>query len=174
MSDLCLIGTIVGLHGVRGGLKVQSHSDIPGRFERLESVLIGPDAEQVRRVTIVDVSEDGFRIVLTLKEYSDRTAAEELVGEQLFVTDDQMEKPPEGRYFVHELIGCRVITPGGEDLGDLRDVMLMPANDVYVVLHRGQDVLVPAVPEFIKSVDIGKKTVVVEPIPGLFEVPDED
>ena len=75
---------------------------------------------------------------------------------------------------MHDLIGCRVETPAGEKRGKVQDVMLMPANDIYVVDYRGFEVLIPAVPAFIRSVDTDAKRIVVEDVSGLFEEHDED
>jgi 16S rRNA processing protein RimM len=173
-KELCLIGTIVAAHGIRGALKVQSHSDIPGRFSRLEEVLVGRTPREVRSMEIESVSEGGARVLLQLAGCGDRDSAEDLAGWNIYVPEDEMEDPPEGRYFIHQLIGCRMETAQGEARGIVRDVMLMPANDIYVVEYRGFEVLVPAVPAFIKQVDIDGKRIVVTPVPGLFEDTDED
>jgi len=173
-QELCLIGTIVAAHGIRGALKVQSHSDIPGRFSRLEKVFVGRTPRDAQRMEIEGVSEQGARVLLQLSGCGDRDAAEILAGCNIYVSDDEMEAPPEGRYFIHTLIGCRVETPDGDSRGIVRDVMLMPANDIYVVEYRGFEVLVPAVPAFIQKVDIDGKRIVVTPVPGLFEDTDEN
>jgi 16S rRNA processing protein RimM len=173
-QELCLIGTIVAAHGIRGAVRVQSHSDVPGRYGRLEDVLVGASQEDAATMTVAEVSEDGSRVLVHFSESSDRDSAEALVGHHLYVTDEEMEAPPEGRYFVHDLIGCRVETPEGDARGTVRDVMLLPANDVYVVEYRGFEVLVPAVPDFIKSVNTAEKRIVVTPVDGLFEDFDED
>ncbi|PLX31054.1 MAG: 16S rRNA processing protein RimM [Ignavibacteria bacterium] len=173
-KELCQIGTIVAAHGIRGALRVQSHSDIPERFSRLATVLVGRDEVDAREMQVTAASEDGARVLLELSECADRDHAEQLVGMKLFITDEQMEAPPEGRYFVHDLIGCRVETPAGEKRGKVQDVMLMPANDIYVVDYRGFEVLIPAVPAFIRSVDTDAKRIVVEDVSGLFEEHDED
>lgn len=172
--DLCLIGTIVAAHGIRGAVKVQSHSDVPGRFHRLAEVLVGTSPGDAAMMTVTEASEDGSRVLMHFAASPDRSSAEALVGNHLYVTDEEMETPPDGRYFIHDLVGCRVETPEGEARGTVRDVMLLPANDVYVVEYRGFEVLVPAVPAFIKSVNTAEKRIVVTPVDGLFEDFDED
>jgi 16S rRNA processing protein RimM len=174
MPDLCLIANIVAVHGVAGALKLRSQSDVPGRFSRLDTVLVGPDPAHVRSLRITDARELGDRVIVQFEGLPDRDAAEELVGLNMYVTGEQMESPPEGRYFVHDLIGCAVRTPEGEDRGAIVDVMLLPANDVYVVMFEEREILVPAVPEFIRDVNVQEKRVTVEPVPGLFEEEDED
>ena len=173
-QELCCIGTIVAAHGMKGAVRLRSYSDIPGRFARLESVLVGSDADTARPMRVTGGGEDDARVVLQLEGCEERDCAEELAGLNVYITDEQMGTPPEGQHFIHDLIGCAVRTPENEERGVVRDVMLMPANDVYVVNYRGFEVLVPAVPAFIRKVDTENKVIVVEPVPGLFEDFDED
>ncbi len=173
-QDLCMIGSIVAAHGLRGGLKVQSFSDVPGRFSRLDVVLIGRTPAKVRPARISEASDDGPRVILQFEDCDDRDAAEALIGLNIYVEETKMEAPPEGRHFIHDLIGCTVQTASGEYRGTVRDVMLLPANDIYVVEFEGREVLVPAVPAIVTQVDTAGKTITVEPVPGLFEDPDAD
>lgn len=173
-EDLCIIGAVVAAHGVQGTVRLRSYSDVPGRFGRLETVLLGIEPGQTREYQVLSVSEDGDRVLLRVEGCDDRDTAETLIGCNAYIPESAMERPPEGHHFVHELIGCTMHTASGEYRGIVRDVMLLPANDIYVVDVEGREVLVPAVPAFIKSVDIEARSIVVDPIPGLFEDTDED
>ncbi len=174
MPDLCLIGVIASAHGIRGAVFVHPFSDIPGRFERLETVLLGDSENETREYHIAEASDRSGRILLQFTECDDRTTAESLKGLNLYIPEDRMETLPEGRYFVHDLIGCRVETVNGEKRGVVFDVMLLPANDVYVVDYEGREVLIPAVPAFVREVNIDDRRITIEPIPGMFEDTDED
>ena len=167
--ERCLIGSIVAVHGIRGAVKVLSFSDAPGRFSRLDTVLLGSSPESARPVRVTTMSEDGPRVLLQFENCGDRETAESLVGQHLYVEDADMASPPEGRHFIHDLIGCAVSTASGDARGTVRDVMLLPANDVYVVDYDGREVLLPAVPAFIVEVDTAAKRIVVEDVPGLFD-----
>ncbi len=173
-QDLCLIGSIVGAHGLRGEVKVQSFSDLPGRFSLLDSVLLGTTSERARSVPVSVSSEHGPRVILHVEDCNDRDAAEALIGLNIYVEETEMAAPPDGRHFIHDLIGCAVRTASGESRGTVRDVMLLPANDIYVVEYQGREVLVPAVPAIVTQVDTANKTIIVEPLEGLFEDLDED
>ncbi len=174
MSELCLIGVIAGVHGIRGAVSVIPYSDVPGRFERLDVVMLGSSADLTREVHVTDAEEHKGRILLRFSEIADRDQAELLKGLYLYVPEERMEAPPEGRYFVHDLIGCEVVTVQGARKGIVCDVMLMPANDVYVADCGGREVLIPAVPSIVRSVNIAERRITVEPLPGLFEETDED
>lgn len=174
MSELCLIGTILAASGIRGEVKVRSWSDVPGRFEVLSVVHVGRDESSVREFRVRGAKEGHDIVRLHLEGCDDRNAAEALRGLHLYVRVDAMAAPPEGRYFIHDLIGCEVRDMDGHPRGIVKDVMLLPANDVYVVDARGSEVLLPAVPAIVHSVDTTNKRIVVHALPGLFEDEDED
>lgn len=103
----------------------------------------------------------------------DRDSAESLRDCLLSLPKDQMPSLPKDSYYITDLVGLEAVTVSGNSLGNLVDVLTLPAQDVYVIKHRGQEVLVPAVKEIVKRVDVDKGVVVIEPVDGLFE-PDED
>lgn len=167
--ERCLIGSVVAAHGLRGVVKVQSFSDVPGRFSGLECVLLGRTPEKAHPVRLHSVSDDGPKVLMQFEDCDDRDAAERLVGMNLYIEEADMAPPPEGRHFIHDLIGCAVFTASGDARGTVRDVMLLPANDVYVVDFLGHEVLVPAVPAFILAVDTAGRRITIEDVPGLFD-----
>jgi 16S rRNA processing protein RimM len=174
VRDVCLIGAIAAPHGVRGALRVRSHSDVPGRFLRLDSILLGPDPGRLVPHRVTEASDDGHRVILHLEGVDTREAADELRGMYVYIDAAQMEAPPPGRHYVHDLVGCTVRNEAGEDRGRVEDVLLLPANDVYVVRWREREILVPAVPDAVATVDTAGRIVTVREMPGLFEESDED
>lgn len=173
-EELCIIGAVVAAHGVQGTVRLRSYSDVPGRFGRLETVLLGVDDRHIQTYRVLSSSEYGDRVLLRFEGCDDRDTAETLIGCNVYIPEHAMERPPDGSHFVHDLIGCTMRTVSGEYRGIVRDVMLLPANDIYVVDYDGSEVLVPAVPAFIRSVDIEARSIVVDPIPGLFEDTNAD
>ena len=77
---------------------------------------------------------------------------------------------PPGRYYIFELMGARVVTVDGTTLGILKDVLTTAANDVYVVEGEGgREILIPAVPHVVLSIDVQQGEIVVDPPLGLLE-----
>jgi len=98
----------------------------------------------------------------------DRDAAEALQGTYLFVPASAVPPLPEGEFWPHELIGCEVIIDGGKTLGRLREVIHTPANDVWSVQgDDGMEVLVPALKDVVRDVDVETRRIVVREVPGL-------
>jgi 16S rRNA processing protein RimM len=96
-------------------------------------------------------------------------------GMELCISEEQLEPLPEGTYYIHQLVGLHVYTEDGEYLGDLVDVLMPGANDVYVVRLPGrkQDILLPAIPDCILSVDLAESRMTVHLLPGLIDDGEE-
>ena len=87
----------------------------------------------------------------------------------MMIHRDECLELSEDTYYIFELIGLEVITTEGESIGFIEDVYDLPANDVYVVKEKAREILIPAVKEIVKKVDIEKREIVIEPIEGLLE-----
>jgi len=88
----------------------------------------------------------------------------------LEIDESERVSLPEETFFQDDLIGLQVVTESGDILGTVEKVMEMPANDVYVCRTiNGLEVLIPAVDDVIKKIDIGQGKMIVDPLPGLFD-----
>ena len=77
---------------------------------------------------------------------------------------------PQGTYFQDDIVGLKVLSDGGEHLGTIEKVLEMPANHVYTCrTPDGQEVLIPAVEDVVKKIDLKAGEMIVHPIPGLFD-----
>ena len=76
---------------------------------------------------------------------------------------------PEAAYYVHDLIGLDIITENGDRIGKVKQVWNLPANDVYVVDYHGKEVLIPYTENIVLKVDLKTKSIVINPMEGLFE-----
>lgn len=76
----------------------------------------------------------------------------------------------EGQYYHFELVGLKVITTSGEPVGVITEIITMSSNDTYVVRGTRGEILIPAIGEVVKSIDLRNRSVVIEPIKGLLEL----
>jgi 16S rRNA processing protein RimM len=167
-----VIGRVVKAHGIRGELVVEVRTDDPGtRFARGE-VLRGqaPRGGGERPFTVTAARNHSGRLLLSLAEVDDRSAADALRG-TLFVIDaadvDSGDDPDE--FYDHELEGLTVTTVARESVGVVSSVLHLPANDILAVTTAdGRELLVPFVREIVPEVtrDGG---VVIDPPDGLFD-----
>jgi 16S rRNA processing protein RimM len=166
-NDLYAVGTVVKPFGVKGEVVIQPLTDSAARFRSLHRVLVGRTADTAREATLAttDVRPGGVRATLSL--CTDRTAAEALVGCYVFVAPGERAKLPKGTYFTHQVVGLTAVAEDGEVLGTVREVMKLPANDVYVIDGKGREILVPAVREFVRGIDPEAGTIRVRLIEGM-------
>jgi 16S rRNA processing protein RimM len=164
-----VVGRVTRAHGVRGEVAVMVLTEVGERFDRGAVVYL----EDGRALTIADSRPHRARLLVTFEGIRDRDAAERLVRRDLVVPQSESPPLPDGSYWDHQLIGCEVVTESGRPLGELRDVIHTPANDVWSAIDvGGAETLVPAIADVVASVDVDAKRVVVREVPGL-TTPDE-
>ena len=172
------IGKIVNAVALRGEVKVYHYSDYKERFEELDEILVernGAKRHAMERYTIEGVRYQKDMAILKLKGVNDRNAAEALKDCDVYITEADLRELPEDTFYVRDLIGCRVINEGSEsetaeEIGTITDVLQNSAQDIYQIKTKsGKEVLIPAVGEFVKEINIGEKTVKVSLIPGFLD-----
>lgn len=166
---LVAIGTVVKAFGIRGELVVSPMTDDVRRFKKLKRVFVGTSPANATETCVTGVVLGHRGVRVRLAAIGDRTEAEKLAGTLLFVDETEAVRPKRGSFFIHDIIGLRVFDEGGESLGVVKDVLKLPANDVYVIESKGSEILLPAVKEFIRDVDTNAKTMRVKLIAGMKE-----
>jgi 16S rRNA processing protein RimM len=160
------IGRIVRPHGVRGELLVEVLTDFPERFNHMELVYLG-DADKAEAWPVRAARWHKDRVLLSLEGCQDRTSAEQLRGLLVQIPIEEAMLLPEDEYYPHQLMGLEVRTVEGEELGRISDIMFTNANEVYVVTGRRGQILLPAIADVVKQVDLEAGRLVVEIIEGL-------
>jgi 16S rRNA processing protein RimM len=97
----------------------------------------------------------------------DRTTSENLVGAELFIATAGIDVDLPDRLLPFQVMGKSVVDEEGHQLGEVTSVLATPVHDVYEVTGERGSFLVPAVPEFILSMDLARAEIVIRPIPGL-------
>lgn len=170
MEDLLKVGVITTTHGIRGEVKVFPTTDDAKRFLDLKQVILDTGNEK-KVLTIENVKFFKNIVILKFKEYNNINEVEQYRKKELFVTRDQAVPLEENEYFIADLIGLAAVSDEGEDLGKITDVLQSAANDIYVIKKAGtSDLLVPAIKECVKNVDIENGKIELHLLPGLREV----
>jgi len=159
-----VIGKIVAAFGLKGEVKVVPFTDFPERFKELGEVYVGSEASGRMR-PIGSVRFHKGSVLIKFEGIDDITAAENLRDAEIRIRESDLMPLEEGSYYIHDLIGLDVLTTEGENLGKVTDVLTGPAQDVYVT----ERAMIPAVKEFVVSIDLQKKQIVVNPIEGLVQ-----
>jgi len=169
LPDFIVIGRIARAHGIRGALKVEPLTDDPERFNLLEKVGLSFDNETRTFFNIKDVRFSNKSIILSLEGIEDRNEAEKWRRAYLEIPVAQRVPLPEGQYYYFELFDLLVKTTTGQLLGEIVDIISNPANDVYVVKSDEKEILIPAIPDVIKNIDIESGVVTIDPLDGLLD-----
>ena len=165
MEDYLMVGVIANTHGVRGEVKVYPTTDDVNRFKKLKEIYMGDEKAPLH---IQSVKFQKNMVILGFKEYTSLNEAEGLRNKELFVDRAHAVKLQKDEYFISDLIGLKVMTDEGADLGELTDVMTTGANDVYVVKTTdGKEVLLPAIKECVLNVDMNERVMSVHIMEGL-------
>ncbi|MGI6269568.1 MAG: ribosome maturation factor RimM [Candidatus Howiella sp.] len=163
-------GKIVGTHGVRGEMRIQPWSDSPGFLTGFSRFYLDPDGREA--LEALSVRPHGNVVLLKAAGVESIESAERLRGRVLYIDrgDVRLE---EGRHFVEDLLGCRVLdADSGELLGELCDVSVTGANDVWHVRRGEREYLVPAIPDVVVSVDVDAGEICLRPLKGIFDYED--
>lgn len=163
------VGKISKSVGVEGEMKVALLTDSADRFRRLKSVWIGSGEEAASEYRLESVRVTASAIVLQLGGIHTRTEADEKRGQYVFVADKEKIRPKKGSYFIHEIIGMNVVDEAGTQIGIVTEVMQLPAHDVWVVHSGEKEVLIPAIKEVVRSVNLGRKTITIRPMEGMLD-----
>ena len=167
------IGQIIKSHGLAGRVKALSYLESNRLLPSLKEARIGPDRDSAKRYPIEDVRPEGrTHFSLTIEGIEDRNAADALRGLSIFLPYDSLETLPEGEYYWEDLIGLAVVTEDGKPLGQIESIFPTGSNDVYVCREGGREILLPAIAEVIRSVDIRAGKMVVRLLKGM--EPGED
>jgi 16S rRNA processing protein RimM len=159
------VGRITRTHGVKGEVAVLPLSDVGARFEAGSTLFL--EEREDRPLTVMASRPHQQRLLVAFRGVEDRTSAEALRGRYLFVPASSAPHLPEGEYWAHDLVGCDVLTEDGRSLGRIREILHTQANDVWAVEGADGEVLIPALKDVVREVDVAGRRVVVREIPGL-------
>jgi len=169
------LGKIVKTRGLRGDLKILPWTWSLDRFQFLEGIWIQLEGGDLKYFAIKRSRTEGGMAYLRLHECPTRELAEPLIGGELFVDVTERDELPESMYFIDDLVGCKVECEIHGNIGIIEEILDQSAQDIWLVKGKHGVVMIPAVKEFVKSVDIKTKLIKVILPDGLVDmnkVPD--
>lgn len=168
-------------HSVDGSFTLSETVGTATQLSAGSLVGIGFAKEFTRTFTVMEISQSPSRTILRLREVTSREEALALADQAVFIMPSDVLANESDRYSVADIMGCTVIamaddeTPEAYTLGTITDVLLLPANDVWVVYTpSNQEILLPVVEHVVRRVNIPNKTIHVALISGLLDPESED
>ncbi|MCU0485003.1 MAG: ribosome maturation factor RimM [Anaerolineales bacterium] len=166
------IGKLRRPHGVRGEIIMEILTDFPERLRRGAVLYVG---EAHQPVHLTSLRPNDKTLLVSLEGYTTPEAIGAFRNQIVYVTAADRPALPEGEYYHHQLIGLRVVTDDGRQLGVVREILETGANDVLVVRpNMGAEILLPAIDPVILQVNLEQGEMQVHLLPGLIDQVDEE
>lgn len=169
-ESLLSVGKIVNTHGIRGELKVLLQTDFPEvRFApKAQLLMVNPENGAEQAVTVAAARPYKQMYIVKFQEYGNINEVEKFKGFDLKVPKEDSVELPENEYYFHEIVGCRVVTDEGEEIGTIEEILRPGANDVWVVkLPSRKELLLPVIDDVVLDVDVKSKLVKIHLMEGL-------
>ncbi len=168
MTKYLEIGQIVNTFGIKGMVKVKPFTDdIKKRFDNLKKVYV-QNKNTRKEYEIEEVKYHKEMVLIKFKGIENPDDANLLRNYYLVVDRNNEEPLEEGTYYIVDMIGLEVYTDEGEKIGILDDVFNSGSSDIYVVKNElGKQILLPAIEDVIKNIDMEQRKMIVHLIPGL-------
>lgn len=156
-SSMVTIGRILKPFGVRGEVRIESLSDVPGRFEGLETVTLDLPDGRTLETLVTSVRQINQGVILGLSAFSTPETAALYRGAWIKVPENHNLPRDSDTFYQFELIGLRVEDAEGQPLGTLEEVLEYPQHHVFVIRNEDREILVPASRRTIAMVDVPHK-----------------
>ena len=158
------VGKITNVHGLHGEVRVQPWADSPEFLCQFSTLYVGNTHWPIK---VMGARTHKGMAILHLEGLTDVNGALAMRGAVLYI-DRNDAHLPEGTFFLADLMGLEVRdVKTGAVLGKIADVLTLPANNVYVVRGGQRELMIPAVPQFIKETNIDQGYLSVEMMEGL-------
>lgn len=168
------VGKIVNTHGIKGEVRVQAITDNPEvRFKKGSKLVIKQDKNEYTPVTVASHRVHKNFDLLTFEEFDSINEVEDFKNKILQVDEALLPELGENQYYSSEIVGSKVIDEDKNEIGKIKEIMFLPANDVWVVERPNKsDLLLPFIASVILDVDTENKIITVHVLEGLDENED--
>ena len=171
-SSLVVLGRLAKPHGVKGDIRVDYYADSADLLDKPPMLRAGRFAPRPIRVRDWHLWKD--QLILGIEGCNDRSAAEQLRGQELLIDASFLPEPEEDEPYLRDLIGLSVRLEDGTTVGELEDVDFPAGQEMWVIRapeeSGGYEILFPAVPEFVRDIDLSAGTATIAPPEGLLDL----
>lgn len=167
MTEYYLIARIFSA-STEGFVNITLFTDFPGHLYELGSVYL--DFFGVKKEFIIEkVENSGSKFSIKFKNFNSVSDTEILIGKEIFIEEKDLIKLPKDQYYIHDIVGS-IVLRNNVEIGKVIEVLSLPANDVYIIKDEaGNELLVPAVKDYIESFNPGKKILILKPGEDLYD-----
>jgi 16S rRNA processing protein RimM len=167
---MVVVGRVARPHGIRGQVIVNPETDFVEERFRPGSALFALHHGAAVELTVTTVRFHRGRPILGFRDVDSIEGATWLVGGELRVPAEALQRLPAGQHYRHDLVGCQVTTTSGRDLGTVSAVDGPREGSYLVVRKERRELLIPLAAEICVVVDARQRRIVIEPPEGLLEL----
>jgi len=169
VDNMILMGKVAATHGIKGQLRIVPYSGSADNFLLCDSLFVRDAKGRLDQFKVTSAAIHGKKVLVTLQGYADINQVLHFVGSEVLLDKAQLSAPEDGEYYWNDLIGMKVVTTDGVNLGILDSIIETGSNDVYVAVLDGREFLIPALADTV-SIDVQAKLMTVTPFEGLFDL----
>lgn len=167
MEKLFPIGKVTKASGLKGEVHVSPLCRYFEDYSEEPTLFLGYSNDSALEMKLKKSAPAGKKRRIQFEGVQSRTEAEALVGQQVFAqasADDPVS------FISPELIGYDIVTESGDAVGKLKEILWLPANDVYAIDKDGHEFLIPVIAEIVESIHHRHAEIIIRPVEGLIEV----
>jgi 16S rRNA processing protein RimM len=166
---LLLIGKVVGPHGLKGLVRIESYAESKETFLKAGKVLLERPSGETVEHSVIHITPSKRFFVLKLEGLDSREQAETYRGGSIYIQKGRLNRQSD-EYFWFELIGLPVYLDTGRRVGIIRHILPAPGHDIFVVQEGDKEILIPAVHDVIKEVDLDNQKMVITGVEDLLDL----
>ncbi len=162
-AKLVAVGNIVGTHGVKGELKIIPYFEPVAQYEGFENLYVKTAEGEEKKFSVERIRFHKQFIILKLEGCASINEAQGLLNNEIEIPSERLPPLQEDEFYWHDLIGMSVHDETGECLGKVENIFPTGGNDVIVVRHEGEELLLPAIREVVLKIDLDESRITVRP-----------
>jgi 16S rRNA processing protein RimM len=165
------VAKVTKAQGIKGEVKIYPFSSAPENFSLYRNlVFVDSSQKQVRKIELSHSRVHGNSAVLTLSGITNRNDAEQLIGCEIWIHQDELPELDEDEFYWHDFEGAEVFTVAGEYLGRVTSLMSTGAHDILVISGEGEEYMIPVRDEFLVEFNSDERRISVNPPEGLLDI----
>jgi 16S rRNA processing protein RimM len=169
-EDLILVGKVTKPHGLNGLMRVYTYAQSVEPFQTAETVFLKSGTEGIAEYKISSVQPHKNILLMKLDGINSINDAEKCRGFKIFMRKEALPLKDEDEYYWFELIGLKVYLDSGKYLGELQDILETRSNDIYVVREGKSEIMIPAIHDVVKEIDLINKRMTISEMEGLLDI----
>ena len=168
MSEFFLVARILSIAGKDGFVKIELFTDYPERFYKLKKIFIDFFNDK-KELKIQSVKKLGNSILLKFENFNSSKDVNILVSKNLFIKEDELLILPANQAYIHDILGS-IVLKNDVKIGIVTDIIILKSNNVYVIKeNNGNELLIPAIDDYVEKLDSRKKILILKPIENIYD-----